>query len=620
MKTKILTAALAIALLPKIQAQQNCTMEIGMNLYFNCYWSRELPFANLMLQAGTPWLTSNIEFVPGGANVWNTEAIAQIPTDAQGYPLEMPAKLAGFEADQIVKTPIAFDNKGSHPAGEYIVEWDGEGTAELFGPDVQNLVSQTAQRRIYFVNPQATGSDQLLVKISQSKKGNHLRNLRVWLPGCSQLAHDFNPVFLEKLKPFKAVRTFNWQAINDSKEEKWENRMQLGHFAQGWLHRTLPWEYSVRLCNLTQKDLWLCLPHAADSLYLVNLARLVHDQLDPKLKIIVEYSNEVWNDQFEQYHWVNQNAPASINLHAKKYAWFAKRAHDIFTEQFAGQTDRLVRVVSGQQVNPYVIETSLQGITEFGGNVDALTTTGYFGLTTASQNFLNSLGAAVSVQNVADRLRKDIEQVAKPVTRAHAQLAGNTVAGRILFYEGGAFVSPAGNSTAAARQAILKFQNDSLMGEIYDDWLDFLREEIEADLVMPLVLADDNAAHYGSFGHLNHVFEQAPFPIKYQTLLDNLCETLLPTDEKFNSTAADALLVFPNPTSGAVYFFEKNGREIQQIRVFNAQGKLVAERSGNGSERLEMDFSALPQGVFWAVSTLVDGAKSFSKICRIVGN
>lgn len=607
---------ITLAFLPKIHAQ-DCTMDIGMNLYFNCYWSHELPFANLMVQAGTPWLTSNIEPVPGGLNAWNTEAMPQIPTDAQGYPLEMPAKLPGFEADQIVKTPIAFDDERSHPAGEYTVEWDGEGTVELFGPDVQSLVSQAAQRRVYFVNPPASQSDQLLLKIVQSKLGNHVRNLRVWLPGCSNLPHDFNPAFLEKLAPFKAVRTFNWHGTNDSKEEHWQNRMQLGHFAQGWLERTLPWEYSIRLCNLTQKDLWLCVPHAADSLYLASLARLLRDQLDPNLKIIVEYSNEVWSDATEQYHWVDQHAPPSISLHAKKYAWFAKRAHDIFTEQFAGQTERLVRVVSGQQFNPYVAEISLEGITDFGGNVDALTTTGYFGLTPASHFALNQLGNAVTVQNVADRARIDIENVWKPATLAHALLAENTVGGRILFYESGAFVSPADNATPAARQAILDFQNSLQMGEIYDEWLDFLRDEVKADLVMPLTLADDNAAAYGSFGHLNNVFEQPPFPVKYQTLLDNLCATI-PTNEPTVPTGI--LLVSPNPTSGEVLFFEKNEREIQQIRLFNAQGKLVAERSGNGSDQLTMDIAAFPSGVYWATAVVSGGAKSFARIVRVAGH
>ena len=130
---------------------------------------------------------------------------------------------------------------------------------------------------------------------------------------------------------------------------------------------------------------------------------------------------------------------------------------------------------------------------------------------------------------------------------------------------------------------------------------------------MPLTLADDNAAEYGSFGHLNNVFEQPPYPIKYQTLLDNLC-TSISTQTPF--AQPDNVAAYPNPTPGKICFLAKNQQAIEKIQVFDTFGTLLTLDTGNGSDYRELDFSVLPSGVYWCRVSIMGEPNVLLKIVR----
>ena len=101
------------------------------------------------------------------------------------------------------------------------------------------------------------------------------------------------------------------------------------------------WEYAVALANETDKDMWINIPEMATDAYITSLAQLIKYGTDgvnsytgpvgsavsaanpnpvpaggpvwaglsPNLHVYFEYSNEVWNFSFQQYH---QNVNASI--------------------------------------------------------------------------------------------------------------------------------------------------------------------------------------------------------------------------------------------------------------------------------------------------------------------
>lgn len=55
------------------------------------------------------------------------------------------------------------------------------------------------------------------------------------------------------------------------------------------------WEYIIELSNILKKDIWICVHISCDSDYVVNLAKLLKEKLNPSIHIYVENSNEVWS-------------------------------------------------------------------------------------------------------------------------------------------------------------------------------------------------------------------------------------------------------------------------------------------------------------------------------------
>jgi hypothetical protein len=63
----------------------------------------------------------------------------------------------------------------------------------------------------------------------------------------------------------------------------------------GWQGKGGAYEYAIALCNELNADCWLTVPAQADDDYVRQLAALVKAQLNPDLKLYLEYSNELWN-------------------------------------------------------------------------------------------------------------------------------------------------------------------------------------------------------------------------------------------------------------------------------------------------------------------------------------
>ncbi len=97
-----------------------------------------------------------------------------------------------------------------------------------------------------------------------------------------------------------------------------------------WEGRGIAWEYLVMFANELNTDLWICVPHAANDDYVTKLAQLVaygSDGIEPytskqrkplfpplrkRLKLYVEYSNEVWNTGKSPYHWIDEQVEAEL--------------------------------------------------------------------------------------------------------------------------------------------------------------------------------------------------------------------------------------------------------------------------------------------------------------------
>jgi len=108
----------------------------------------------------------------------------------------------------------------------------------------------------------------------------------------------------------------------------------------------------IELANELQADPWFTLPHLADDAFVRRFATMVRDRLDPGLKAHVEYSNEVWNWQFEQTVWADAQATARWGRKDSGVQFYALRAAEvarIWTDVFGAAAEaRLVNVISSQ--------------------------------------------------------------------------------------------------------------------------------------------------------------------------------------------------------------------------------------------------------------------------------
>ena len=70
--------------------------------------------------------------------------------------------------------------------------------------------------------------------------------------------------------------------------------------------------------------------------------------------------------------------------------------------------------------------------------------------------------------------------------------------------------------------------------------------------------------------------------------------------------------LYPNPTNAQVTI---TGKDIKQAEVFNTFGQRVATAQG-GDERITVDISALPAGVYFVNVTDKDGRKCVRKVVK----
>jgi hypothetical protein len=444
-------------------APEKRVADFGINLAPVTDYGTEFPFVDLMKMSR--------RWVPQRAGVWDTGE--KLPLDENGY-------VTSLEPDQWAVTLMANEAGQIVPEGIYTFFYEGEGEVEWDG--LARFVEEGDGRDLIEI----TQGDARYVKmtIKGVNPDNPLRNMRLISPGHEETYEDkpFRPGFLETWRRAGTFRFMDWMRTNVATENKtWNDRAKVENvrYTTG---AGVPLETMIQLCNETQANGWFCVPHLADDEYIRNMATLIRDRLDPGLVAIFEFSNEVWNNQFSQSKWAEQQG-MELELATRPWeagwAFYARdvaRMADIVGEVFAGAPERRQRVVATQAVNPHVIKKILEGA-DLSERVELLAIAPYVTFNVGAEARDDRPGAAEVAGWSMDRLMGYVREECLPKSLAAIDAQAEVAEKhgfQLVAYEGGQHLDALGE--AKNNEALVNLLNganrDPRMGEIYTAYLD----------------------------------------------------------------------------------------------------------------------------------------------------
>jgi hypothetical protein len=175
----------------------------------------------------------------------------------------------------------------------------------------------------------------------------------------------WNETFLEEIAMYDCIRFMDWVKTNGSEQDTWDSRNKPTEKPG---YSGIAYEWMIDLCNRINADIWIPLPHMATDNYVRELALLIRDNLDPELKVYVEYSNEVWNFRSQQ-SWCKKKgeeqgfgSAEEFSTAMKYQVYRSAQIWNIFEEVWRSQSGRLIKVLSGQSGNSGVAGTQLEAL------------------------------------------------------------------------------------------------------------------------------------------------------------------------------------------------------------------------------------------------------------------
>lgn len=368
---------------------------IGINLSPVNYWSTEYPFIDRMKTAGA----------------WNVQggSLSSVTFDNNGYPTSIPAGTAS------VWTMVALDPASAGTNKTYVLSYTGTATFRIPGA---TIVSTKPGEITFTVTGNTPMQNVLITSIDGKDPLTDMHIVRQDQMSLFKQGNIFNPAFLDKVSQFGTLRFMDWEMTNTSTVTSWSQRTTVSDYSWATTSSTtgVPIEVMVALANQTHTSMWLTIPTQADDNYARQMLTYVRDNLDPTLKVNVEYSNEVWNWGFSQSRYamamanklwgvdangdgvIDPNNPAEVpqggwqQYYGYRAAQIAAIANDVFG---ANGADRLQNVLATQTAYLGLENYALIGVARAGvGSVSSLF--GNYAVTTY-------FGSELSGQNAADR-------------------------------------------------------------------------------------------------------------------------------------------------------------------------------------------------------------------------
>jgi len=353
----------------QVQGQATGRRALGINLAQAVYWSGERDFMNLAM--GDSWRLS----VDG--------RLVGVIDESRVDPVTGVVKALGPRETAMVRlTPPP-----PRPGGvEIRCTLTGTGSLSA-GGDVQDL-RKTATGIEFRTMVQPPREHVYWLVLERTDPADPVRSIDCREKDASPDAL-FAPEFLESLKPFGVLRFLDWQLTNQNKGGVWALRTQPTAMTHG-RREGVAIEHMVALANATGADPWFLMPYNADGDYVRHFAAYVHEHLDPRRTVYVEYSNEVWNYAFPVAKQAQDEglalklSEAPFRALLFRYIQKATAAFDIWSAAYADRPGRLVRVLGSQSAVAWTAEQML-GYRDTAKRIDAVATAPYFGFNPTSK-------------------------------------------------------------------------------------------------------------------------------------------------------------------------------------------------------------------------------------------
>jgi hypothetical protein len=368
------------------------------------------------------------------------------------------------------------------------------------------------------------------------------------------------------------------------------------------------------MCNEVDADLWWCMPHQADDNYMVEVSRLIRDNLKPSLKWYCEYSNELWNwgPGFCQFGWVNGNngvgaCPGAADSiqdailavwqsggHPETIGYMANRTFRHAMTMFTGANrERLVRVVAGQAGWFDVTRRAVEWTIDNGDGCDAVAIAPYFGMTSSAVTWFCGGGPdRFTTAAIVDSIGHGQQAEARQWAITHGQYAAQQGLD-LIYYEGGVDYGYSDCTFTGVR-------NDSMMASAYTDGMYQLTlddiaiaadPQVNCKVYVPLILYGE-PHHYGHIDSASQVYlPSAQWPAKYRALRAGNATKVTHTAPP----VSDAPRTAPRSQPRAVVGVGAR-RGLPQMALYALDGRLVFDPAKDGGVRR----AALPHEVLIA--------------------
>lgn len=172
--------------------------------------------------------------------------------------------------------------------GAMVVLYEGRGKLTFGGATIE---SDQPGRFVV----QTKRDSQLELTIASSNPADPVRQIRV-VPTAFEATHEtqvFHPMFLRRLGRFRVLRMAGWSRADESALVRWSDRPLRSYATQAG-SQGVAYEYMIMLANELRADLWITVPHLANEEFVRSLAELLRDNLEPELKVYLEYSSELF--------------------------------------------------------------------------------------------------------------------------------------------------------------------------------------------------------------------------------------------------------------------------------------------------------------------------------------